>query len=188
MPEAIDVHSFLEKESPTKERNEFPNYFYAGFWVRLFAFLIDLVCIGVITSSTIGLVYKLFGWESSSSIITLYGFLSLSIYLAYFVLLTKFNKGQTLGKMIFGLKVVSFDEEPLSWQTVLIRELVCRFILKTFLLSIGYLVTIFTPKKQHIGDLFSNTSVVTLNYLKAAKDMNIDTLYTTQQKQLEEQQ
>lgn len=186
MPEVIERNSFLEKEPSAKERNKFPNYFYAGFWIRLFAFLIDLVCIGMIISSTLGLVYKLFGWESSSSIITLYGFLSLSIYLAYFVLLTKFNKGQTLGKMIFGLQVVSFDEESLSWQTVLIRELVCRFILKAFLLSIGYLVTIFTPKKQHIGDLFSNTSVVTLNFLKAAKD--IDTLYTTQQKQLEEQQ
>ena len=89
------------------------------------------------------------------------------IYLAYFVLLTKLNHGQTIGKMIFGIRVVGFDETELSWSTVLVREGACRFILKFPLLFIGYLPVIFSKKKQHIGDYFSNTSVVTINLIKA---------------------
>ncbi|EPH79675.1 MULTISPECIES: RDD family protein [Enterococcus] len=161
----VENSNFTNEE----QRKQFPNYFYAGFWSRFFAFFIDYLCINILTSATIGLVYKLIGLKADSSIITIYGFFSLVIYLGYFVLLTKLNDGQTIGKMIFGLKVVSFQEDALSWQTVLIRELFCRFILKNIFFSIGYLITIFTPKKQHIGDYFSNTSVVKLNFLNCYK-------------------
>ncbi|MGX6993117.1 RDD family protein [Vagococcus penaei] len=150
--------------------NDLPHYFYAGFWIRAYAFIIDLICISLVTGSTIGLVYHLAGLEKNSSIITIYGILSLIIYLGYFTLLTKLNHGQTLGKMIFGIRVVSFDETELSWQTVLIRETACRFILKTGILMVGYLVAAFTPKKQHVGDFLSNTSVVTINLLKAQQE------------------
>ncbi|HFE9852313.1 RDD family protein [Enterococcus faecalis] len=145
----------------------FPHYVFAGFWVRFFAFLLDLLCIRIITYATIGLFYKMMGFDSSQSIVTFYGIASLVIYLAYFVLLTKLNAGQTIGKMIFGIKVVSFEEEELSWQTILIREGICRFILKSFILLIGYLVAAFTPKKQHVGDYFSNTTVVVIHSLEA---------------------
>ncbi|OOL57322.1 hypothetical protein B1P97_12400, partial [Enterococcus faecium] len=97
----------------------------------------------------------------------LYGFTALLIYLAYFILLTKFNHGQTIGKMIFGIRVISFDEEELSWSTVLVREGACRFILKFPLLMLGYLPAVFNQKKQHLGDFFTNTSVVTINLIKA---------------------
>lgn len=91
-----------------------PNYVFAGFWLRFFAFLIDLICISIITHATIGLFYKIMGLESDKSIITFYGIASLAIYLTYFVLLTKLNSGQTIGKMIFGIRVVSFEEKELS--------------------------------------------------------------------------
>lgn len=157
----------------TKERpevpkvNDFPKYFYAGFWVRLGAFLIDLLCIGSITRLTLGIALNL-GWiDYADSYLSFYGGAALVIYLAYFVLLTKLNHGQTIGKMIFGIRVVGFDETELSWSTVLVREGACRFILKFPLLFIGYLPVIFSKRKQHIGDYFSNTSVVTINLIKA---------------------
>ncbi|MBX4238333.1 RDD family protein, partial [Enterococcus lactis] len=68
---------------------------------------------------------------------------------------------------IFGIRVISFDEEELSWSTVLVREGACRFILKFPLLMLGYIPAIFNQKKQHLGDLFTNTSVVTINLIKA---------------------
>lgn len=85
--------------------------------------------------------------------------------------MTKMNHGQTIGKMAFGIRVVCFKEEELSWQTVLIREGACRFILRGSFFMIGYLITIFTPNKQHIGDYFSDTSVVTLNLLAAREGL-----------------
>lgn len=152
------------------ENTVYPNYFYAGFWIRCFSFIVDLICISVIITSTIGVMYKIQGLETSNSLMTIYGIVSLIVYLSYFTLLTKWNNGQTLGKMIFGIKVISFDEEELSWQTVLIRECVCRFILKTFIFGVGYLVTVLNPKKQHVGDYFSDTSVVIINMVKASNN------------------
>ena len=49
------------------------------------------------------------------------------IFYLYFVLMTKFLR-QTLGKMVFGLKVVDLKKNGLSWGTVLFREWIGRFI------------------------------------------------------------
>ena len=42
------------KNEPPKA-NDFPHYFYAGFLIRMFAFLDDLLCIGAITRLTLGI-------------------------------------------------------------------------------------------------------------------------------------
>lgn len=159
-------HSF-EEEKRIPKIHDFPAYFFAGFWIRGFAFIIDILCIQAITSISIGSIFSVAGWTKDSYFWSIYALMSLLIYLAYFILVTKLTNGQTIGKMIFGIQVISFDEEKLSWQTVLIREGACRFILKYPLLMIGYLPTIFSGKKQHIGDFLSNTSVVTINTVLA---------------------
>ena len=153
----------LEEDRETVHHyHDFPLYFYAGFWMRFWAFVVDTMCIGSVTSLILGMVSMMLTLNTA-----LIAFFSAVIYLAYFVLFTKYTNGQTIGKMIFGLKVVSFTEEDLSWATVLVREGACRFILQIGPLMLGYIVAAFTPKKQHIGDLFSDTSVVTINTLKA---------------------
>lgn len=153
--------------SKKKEYNSFPLYFYAGFWIRCFAFLLDLFCIANIQRILVGSVYNLLNLNQSGAFFSVYNLLNLAIYLGYFILLTKLNNGQTIGKMAFGIRVVSFDEEELSWQTVLVREGACRFILKTGILFLGYLPAAFTQYKQQAGDWLSGTSVVTLSTLKA---------------------
>ena len=161
--EQSDAWSSLTAEAtPTRPTYfQFPHYFYAGFWMRTWAFLFDLICIQMLTSLGLQLVTRLDFGSFGKSII------GLLIYLSYFILLTKFNHGQTLGKQVFGLKVVCFNEAELSWSTVLIREGACRFMLQYGVLAVLYLVAAFTNKKQHLGDLISDTSVVTLNQLKA---------------------
>ncbi|MDU6523945.1 MAG: RDD family protein, partial [Enterococcus sp.] len=115
---------------------------------------------------------NLLGWNESTDLISIYGISTLVIYLAYFILLTKLNHGQTIGKMIFGIRVVCFTEAVLSWKTVLVREGACRFILRGSFFMLGYLVAIFTPNKQHLGDYFSDTSVVTINLVTAREDFS----------------
>lgn len=156
----------LINEQPDKQ-NYFPNYFYAGFWIRFFSYLVDLLCVNAVTNGTIGLVYRIVGVEIATSFLSLSSLLALAVYLSYFTLLTKLNHGQTIGKMIFGIRVVSLTQSELSWTTVIIRETVCRFILKGFPFILGYVVAAFTDHKQHVGDHFSDTSVVTINVLKA---------------------
>ena len=151
-----------EEQEPIRQYHDFPLYFYAGFWMRFWAFCVDTMCIGSITSLILGVLSTVVALNAM-----MVGFVSGVIYLAYFVLMTKYTNGQTIGKMIFGLKVVSFTEKELSWSTIIVREGACRFILQIGPLMLGYIVAAFTSRKQHIGDLFSDTSVVTINTLKA---------------------
>lgn len=159
---------FAEKPKRPRKNNDFPNYFFAGFWIRTFAYVIDILCIQALTTIFLGSLFNLLQWDRSNHFFSAYGLLSLGIYLGYFTLMTKLNRGQTIGKMIFGIRVVCFNEEELSWPTVLIRETACRFILQVHpLCLLGFLPSAFTAKKQHVADYFSETSVVTLNMIHA---------------------
>jgi len=134
--------------------NDYPDYFYAGFFIRLFAFTTDVILIGALSH-----LFLFFLHDSLVKTV-----LSLSIYLLYFIFMTKFTNGQTLGKMIFGIRVIAINEEKLSWTTILVREGFGRYLQKV--LWIMYSLTIFTRYKQHVVDLLTDTSVVTENYLR----------------------
>lgn len=137
-----------------KRLNDYPDYFYAGFFIRLFAFTVDIIMIRSL--SRLFLFYFNDGLLKTS--------LSLIVYLLYFILMTKLTNGQTLGKMIFGIRVIAVNEAELSWMTVIIREGFGRYLQKV--LWIMYSLTIFTRYKQHVVDLLTDTSVVTENYLR----------------------
>ena len=95
---------------------------YAGFWIRLFAFLLDGVVIGSINNLAVSPVFSLLNLPKESGFFTfsLYSFVTAAVFFAYFVLMTKYF-GQTLGKMVFGLKVVSLvPEKGLTWDVVLV--------------------------------------------------------------------
>ena len=162
---------FEEPEKQTEDKrffNDFPSYFFAGFWIRLSAFLVDLLVIRAITQITIGSIYNLANLTATNQRFGLYNICALGIYLGYFVLMTKLNHGQTIGKMLFGIRVISFVEEELSWQTVLIREFCGRYVLQfNVFFYLGYLPLIFNKNKQQAADYFAETSVVTINLIKA---------------------
>ncbi|MDN6639235.1 MAG: RDD family protein [Tetragenococcus sp.] len=163
-----DWQQYEEKPQKKSYTNDFPNYFFAGFWIRLFAFIVDLLCIHAITTVVLSAPFAWFSIEQSSEFLSTYSLLALAIYLAYFTLLTKLNRGQTVGKMIFGIRVICLTEKKLTWKTVLIRETALRFVLQLNpLLYLGYVPTIFTRKKQHVADYFADTSVVTINLIQA---------------------
>ena len=71
--------------------------------------------------------------------------------------MTKFL-GQTLGKMVFGLRVVSVKHETLSWSDVIFREWIGRFISNIFKLL--YVLVAILPDNQGIHDYFADTKVV----------------------------
>src|SRR5690606_40751242 len=62
-------------------------------------------------------------WSSDvcSSDLTPYGVATGIVFYLYFILLTKFF-GQTLGKMVFGLKVIPIEGDKLTWGTIIFRE------------------------------------------------------------------
>ncbi|MFC0270304.1 RDD family protein [Metabacillus herbersteinensis] len=133
---------------------------YAGFWMRFWAYLFDLLVVGSVNRIIIYPLFALMGINTSGAgIFSPIEIVTAITFFLYFVLMTKYFN-QTLGKMIFGLKVVSVlkEKEPLPWSTVLFRELVGRYISKV--IWIGYLIVAFTNKKQGLHDLFADTTVV----------------------------
>lgn len=155
--EATNEEYFEEKPIHTSADHGV-SFLYAGFWMRFWAYLLDLIVIGSIDRLLINPLFRmlkielyeisLFAPISIATAITFYG---------YFVLMTKFFN-QTLGKMVFGLKVVSLDGKRLTWSTILFREWIGRFISTTVLIS--YVIVAFLPKKQGLHDLFVDTTVV----------------------------
>ena len=83
------------------------------------------------------------------------------ITLAYFTLTTYFNKGQTLGKMITNIRVVSIDGSDLNFLQIVSRETFGRYVQNKFMFL--YLIVGFAPMKQSLMDILSDTVVVREN-------------------------
>lgn len=117
-------------------------------------------------------------------------FITLFIEILYFVVFQLYNKGQTFGKKLLNIKVVSFDEQELSMNQLIYRSLIINSILHGFILFaftifanqytyfygllivgiIQYLILLisglmimFSKSKRGIHDLVSRTEVVRLN-------------------------
>lgn len=156
-----------EEERHRKPFHNFPTFFYAGFWLRLFAFLVDSLVIWSINRLIVQTLFLVLRYPLNDDPFSAFSLSQLAVYLLYFIVATKWTNGQTIGKIIFGIRVVSFKEEKLSWGTVLIRECFGRYILKTF--PFIYLMVLFTHEKQHVADFFSDTSVVSENLVRASQ-------------------
>lgn len=142
-------------ETDSKERSSFR---LAGFWIRLLAYIVDLVIVGAISHLITNVLYSLFNVENGWPLLTVsFSYIGLWGSL-YFILMTKWM-GQTVGKMLFGLKVVRQDGAPLDWATIVFREGVGRFIAH-YVFLIGFLWAAFHPRKKGWHDLIADTYVV----------------------------
>ncbi|MFZ4450670.1 RDD family protein [Salibacterium aidingense] len=143
------------------EQKGSPVFHYAGFWLRFWAYLLDLVVVfslnGVVLSP---LLFSGSGTVTILSFFTMQGILSAVTAYLYFLFMTKW-RGQTLGKMVFGLKVIRKDTMPLRWSDLVFREVVGRFMYRSLVLTnIMYIVVGFTDQKQGIHDAIADTRVI----------------------------
>ena len=133
---------------------------YAGFWLRFWAYLIDIIAIWSLDQLLIKPIFKALNLSQYDfTILSPITIGSAVVFYLYFLLMTKYL-GQTLGKMVLGLKVVSLKEESLSWGTVFFREVIGRFIVRTLMFGFTYILVGVLPKKQGLHDIFSDTSVI----------------------------
>ncbi|MDO4260997.1 MAG: RDD family protein [Eubacteriales bacterium] len=139
---------------------------FAGFWVRLAAFLIDslLVSALLLFARLFLFLLSLFPagdllnghllFQYSLSDMVLYGCGAL-----YYILFTYFT-GVTPGKRLLNLRVVTAGGgRELSLLCVVYRETVGRF-LSGFLLGIGYLMAGIDREKRALHDMLADTRVV----------------------------
>lgn len=131
---------------------------FAGFWMRFWAYLIDIIVIGSIDRIIINPIFRALdiSLHEIAPIAPITVATAITFYL-YFVLMTKYF-GQTIGKMVFGLRVVDVNGGKLSWSTVIFREWIGRFISGAFFMLV-YIVVAFHSKKQGVHDIFADTTV-----------------------------
>lgn len=146
-------------------QNKPVNQVNAGFFVRLAAYLLDSLIVGVAL-----LVVKIPFWIASIAnpenilardFIFSYSIQDILFYLlgvSYFVILT-YKNGATIGKKVLHLKVVSVEDRPLSLFEVIYRETVGRF-LSALIVNIGYFMVGVQEDKRGLHDILSDTEVI----------------------------
>ena len=138
---------------------------YAGFFVRLTAFLVDMIIVNAAL-----LVIRIPMWILSLNspdnvlvrdFIFQYSIVDIVCYLLtvlYFTLLTYYT-GATLGKKLFQLRVVSTEDRKMTFFEVLYRESIGRF-LSGVIMNLGYLLILAQKEHRGIHDLLADTSVI----------------------------
>lgn len=133
----------------------------AGFWMRFWAYTVDIILVWCINGILLSPL-KFFddAGQIQVGIWTLATIIGTIVLYLYFLIMTKVYR-QTVGKMIFGLKVIRKDEAPLRWNDILFREIIGRFIYRVLaVLTLLYIVVAFDPLKQGIHDMIGDTRVI----------------------------
>ena len=139
---------------------------YAGFWVRLAAYLIDsaiaFLLLLVVRLVMSGVLSALYGTVLGGNILFHYTLKDIVLYLGqalYFILCTRYT-GTTPGKRVMNLRVISVEESgELDLLTVVYRETVGRFLSSIFV-CIGYLIIGVDREKRGFHDMLCDTRVV----------------------------
>ncbi len=140
---------------------------YAGFWIRLVAFLFDHTLITVLPLYLMGLFFSGGGGGGvASSIEQFRGLGPLGVVIVilgsiltwiYFAALESSAWCATPGKKIVGLHVTSEDGERITFQTATIRYF--AKILSALMIAAGFFLAAFTRKKQGFHDLLAHCTV-----------------------------
>ena len=137
----------------------------AGFVVRLVAYTLDVLIVGIGVS-----VIKAPFWIGSlllqapfwsRNLLFQYSLLDIIGYLSgviYFILMTYYS-GNTLGKKIMNLRVVSGKSNHMTWIQVIYRETIGRF-LSGVIYGVGYLLILGDQDKRALHDRLADTKVI----------------------------
>ena len=135
---------------------------YAGFWVRFGAVILDtiiLYIVAIVVGGIIGFVLAMMGgvqWVGAGGMIA--GILGAFLY---FTLMESSERGATLGKRAFKLRVVTVEGHGRIGFGRAVGRYFARFI-SILVLYIGYLMQPFTRRKQALHDMICGTAVVAL--------------------------
>lgn len=130
---------------------------------RMIAYLIDFLIISVVYFFLVILLLNLFNYsmmESNSGLRFTFVFLPIGFFISYQLLSEIFNNGQSWGKKSMGIRVVRVDGQEPRLGDYLLRAV---FLIMDVMLSIGTIAVILissSPKRQRLGDLTANTTVI----------------------------
>lgn len=136
-------------------------YDLAGGGNRGFAALVDFVLAALV------FVGALWGFSVVTNTLPVAGpffgllvLLTFTLAWSYFVLLEWLWQGQTVGKRLYGLRVIRDDGAPAGFVAVLVRNVIRIVDFLPLFYGLGLLMIIFTSRSQRLGDLAAGTYVV----------------------------
>ena len=149
-----DVESWAEVADVSRKASQLP---LASFKKRTYAFLVDFAIMFAL--SVLLLLETVFSLVAGNWIILTLNllFVALGILWVYSTLLEGFN-GQSIGKRVFGLKVVQTDGRKLSYDHAAVRNF--GKVLLPFDLLFGYMLN--DPRFIRYFDKFAGTTVIDL--------------------------
>jgi len=100
------------------------------------------------------------GFQSASPYFGIAVLLTFTVAWSYFILLEWLGNGQTIGKRIFGLRVIADDGSPAGFTAVLVRNLVRMVDFLPGFYGFGLLAIVVSSRSQRLGDLAAGTFVV----------------------------
>ncbi|WP_018872488.1 RDD family protein [Thioalkalivibrio sp. ALJ16] len=142
---------------------------YGGFWIRVGAYLLDAVIIGVPQVVAQALI-------SPETMVArgpddpvppgeaAWFLVNVVVAWLYWAGMHSSRYQATLGKMVFGLRVVDFNGDRITFLRATGRHFAT--ILSGLILMIGYIMVAFTRRRQALHDLIANTLVVRKEWLR----------------------
>ena len=129
---------------------------YAGFWIRLGAYLIDGLVLGLF-GLLVGLATEDVSQANMLQIV--FG----AIYMVGFWV----ADGATPGKKVFGLRVQMVNGDPIGIGAGVLRYI--GYYISGLIFGIGFLMVAFTPEKRGLHDYIAGTVVVRQRKLTTAQ-------------------
>ena len=147
------------------QNNNGQEILYAGFLVRLWAYIIDNIIVGC-AMLIIRIPIFIISWIFPDlflfkHILFKFSIVDIVIYfctVVYFILMTYYF-GATLGKKAMKIKVYKEGEEKLSIIDVVYRETIGRY-LSGLVLCIGYILIALDNRKRALHDMLCDTVVI----------------------------
>ncbi|KQL46185.1 hypothetical protein AN963_14520 [Brevibacillus choshinensis] len=152
----VTYHNPSQQLQPIPETQ--PVHHYAGFWIRVAATMLDSLFL-------IGINMLIFNplrraWGLTDAFFSFIDLIEIVFDLLYLILLTWWT-GQTLGKMILGIRVINARQSRgnLTAGQVFLREVIGKF-LSSLPFSLGYMWVGWNRRKQGWHDLLAKTYVI----------------------------
>jgi uncharacterized RDD family membrane protein YckC len=165
-----DIEALSDRDTshmfPYAQAEELQRIKYAGFFLRLTAFTIDVFILSVICMLLFVLGYYVVASLSTVQpntfriLQTIFIPNIISIFILELAYFTYFHAvtGQTAGKWVCGIKVVSKTGSPLGFKIALLRYF--SYILSFLCLNFGFIMIAFDGKKQGLHDKLAGSVVV----------------------------
>ena len=157
------MDSISSQQSP---KSDVRNVEVIGFGRRFLAIIIDgvfIFMVSLLIAFLLGILYVVIGWWTTASDWPWRAFGSIVVLL---VSIVYYNgkwvqkSGQTLGKLMMGIRIVSADGSPLTTKKMIFRYL--GYVVSSFFASLGFIWVAIDKKRRGWHDIIAGTYVISI--------------------------